>query len=230
MQFAQLDRLSRWGLGIAFAASLAACGAADQSAVATSAAAPPSSPAPATAPPTIAAPTSVPATPSSAPAATTAPAAEKETIMPEPPSPEPGPDPPTARPARPTLQAVATPAAAGVAPTEQPRGDPGGVTVPQPYDAPLAAVVDQARADLAQRRATAIESIAVVEVRSVTWPDPGLGCPRPGMVYRQVPVDGLLIRLRAGEQVFSYHSGGGKPPFLCEQPTQEKLPPPGMSQ
>jgi hypothetical protein len=38
------------------------------------------------------------------------------------------------------------------------------------------------------------------------------------MGYRQVQVDGLLIRLESGGRIFEYHSGGNKPPFLCEQP------------
>lgn len=86
-----------------------------------------------------------------------------------------------------------------------------------------AALVQGARADLAQRQAVAIDAVEVVEVRSVTWPDPGLGCPQPGVGYKQVPVDGLLIRLRVGGTVFNYHSGGRKAPFLCEQP-QKPIP------
>jgi hypothetical protein len=81
------------------------------------------------------------------------------------------------------------------------------------------APAEAAKADLARRRAIAPEAIVVVEVRDVVWPDAGLGCPRPGMAYKQVPVDGLLIRLESGGQLFEYHSGGGKPPFLCEQPS-----------
>jgi hypothetical protein len=51
-------------------------------------------------------------------------------------------------------------------------------------------------------------------VRDITWPDPGLGCPQPGMAYKQAPVDGLLIRLESDGQLFEYHSGGGEAPFL----------------
>jgi hypothetical protein len=41
-----------------------------------------------------------------------------------------------------------------------------------------------------------------------------------------VPVDGLLIRLESGGQLFEYHSGGGKAPFLCEQPSGGDKPTP----
>ena len=80
------------------------------------------------------------------------------------------------------------------------------------------AQVEVAKADLARRRAVAPDTIWIIEVRDVTWPNPGLGCPQPGMAYKQVPVDGLLIRLESGGQLFEYHSGGSKAPFLCEQP------------
>ncbi|MEO7911023.1 MAG: hypothetical protein ABIV47_15375 [Roseiflexaceae bacterium] len=83
-----------------------------------------------------------------------------------------------------------------------------------------------AKADLARRRAVAPDTIRVVEVRDVIWPDPGLGCPQPGMAYKQVPVDGLLIRLESGGQIFEYHSGGNKAPFLCEQPIGADKPTP----
>jgi hypothetical protein len=33
----------------------------------------------------------------------------------------------------------------------------------------------------------------------------------------QVPEDGLLIRLQAGDQTYEYHSGGFRDPFLCER-------------
>jgi hypothetical protein len=131
------------------------------------------------------------------------------------------------KPTPPAFQVAATPAPVGAAPTV-----PNGVVMPDPFDPPLAALVEGARADLARRRSVVLADVAVVEVRSVTWPDPGLGCPKPGMAYRQVPVDGLLIRLSVAGIVFNYHSGGGKPPFLCEQPAQGSppAPAPGLDQ
>jgi hypothetical protein len=81
----------------------------------------------------------------------------------------------------------------------------------------MTVLVDQARADLAGRQSVAIEAVEVVEARSIVWPDGSLGCPKPGMAYPQVQVDGVLIRLRVGDQVFDYHGGSGKAPFLCEQ-------------
>jgi hypothetical protein len=92
-----------------------------------------------------------------------------------------------------------------------------GVPAPTPFDPVLLKLVTQAREDLAGRLGMAGNQIEVVEVPQVTWPDAGLGCPQPGMAYAQVQVDGLLIRLKAADRVYEYHSGGARPPFLCEK-------------
>jgi hypothetical protein len=92
-------------------------------------------------------------------------------------------------------------------------------------------LVDLAVADLAERLTIEVDRIEVVEVRSMVWPDGSLGCPEPDVAYTQVQREGLLIRLRAGQRVYRYHSGTGRPPFLCEHPdfAAEDLPPsPGL--
>ena len=93
-----------------------------------------------------------------------------------------------------------------------------GTPVPMPLDAVLQRIVMQAKEDLSRRLGIPEEQIELVEVLSVVWPDKSLGCPQPGMVYIQIQVDGLLIRFRADRQVFEYHSGGNRSPFLCENP------------
>lgn len=87
-----------------------------------------------------------------------------------------------------------------------------------PVESGLENLVRSAKEDLAQRLSINLEQIDVVEARSVVWPDASLGCPLPGMAYKQVPQDGALIRLRAGGSVYEYHSGGTRGLFLCEQP------------
>lgn len=117
---------------------------------------------------------------------------------------------------RATIQPAITPVPEGAAPATTPIGATPAATMP----------ADLAKADLARRQAVAPDTIRIVEVRNVIWPNPGMGCPQPGMAYKQVPVDGLLIRLESGGQIFEYHSGGGKAPFLCEQPTGSDKPTP----
>jgi hypothetical protein len=87
------------------------------------------------------------------------------------------------------------------------------------YDPAFQSYVDQAIADLAHRLGTNPSSVSVISAEAVVWPDAGLGCPEPGMVYTQVQVDGLLIRLSADDNEYRYHTGGRvSTPFLCENP------------
>lgn len=88
-------------------------------------------------------------------------------------------------------------------------------------------LIETAREDLAERFSTAADEIEVLEAKGVVWPDASLGCPQPGMDYRQIPMDGALIRLEVEGKVYGYHSGGGRAPFLCEQQLkrQKDLPP-----
>lgn len=82
-------------------------------------------------------------------------------------------------------------------------------------DESLAALAVQ---DLAGRLDIPAREINVVREVDVTWRDGSLGCPREGMMYTQALVEGSLIVLRAGTDVYQYHSGKGRPPFYCENP------------
>jgi hypothetical protein len=104
---------------------------------------------------------------------------------------------------------------------------------PEPSIEPgLQPAIAQAQADLARHLQVSADQISVISAQSVTWPDRSLGCPQPGMSYLQVLVDGVLIRLRVGGQVYEYHGGGGRPLFLCERrPGAKAAPqPPAPSQ
>ena len=92
---------------------------------------------------------------------------------------------------------------------------PGTPTNSTSYGSNMENLVIQAKEDLEHRLSVPIDQIKVLEARPVVWPDASLGCPQPGMRYKQVPVDGVLIRLQANEQVYEYHSGGGRGLFLC---------------
>lgn len=79
--------------------------------------------------------------------------------------------------------------------------------------------IQKAVADLAKRLEVDAASIEVVHAERVVWPDASLGCPQPGMAYTQVQQDGYVIRLAQEEQLYSYHGGGRRGPFLCEKKT-----------
>ncbi len=104
--------------------------------------------------------------------------------------------------------------------------------VPGTVEPGLDRLVDLAKEDLAQTLSIPVEEVEVLEAKLVVWPDASLGCPQPGMRYKQVPMDGARIRLAVESRVYAYHSGGGRDPFLCEQPAKAlpgsdgALPPP----
>ena len=85
-------------------------------------------------------------------------------------------------------------------------------------------LVMQAMKDLARRLSVSLQAIALVEFESVIWPDASLGCPRPGMAYRQVQQDGARIVLEVNGRSYVYHSGGSRAPFMCESPAQGSAP------
>jgi hypothetical protein len=91
-----------------------------------------------------------------------------------------------------------------------------GTLLPTPLDPALAGLVEQAKTDLARRHSVTAEAVTLVDVRGVVWPNAGLGCPRPGVEYPQVPVDGFLIRLKLDGRIYHYHQGRARPPFPCE--------------
>ena len=92
-------------------------------------------------------------------------------------------------------------------------------TVPPPSAGPVpvgvAAAIRQALADASQRTGRPTDELQIVSAESVTWPDGALGCPQPGMAYTQALVPGFRVRVRAGEELFDYHSGRSGAPTLC---------------
>lgn len=84
------------------------------------------------------------------------------------------------------------------------------------YDPAMQPLVQIALEDLAARLGIPTGQIEVLEAEGVVWGDTSMGCPQPDMAYLQVPQDGSRILLSAAGQVYSYHSGGSRLPFLCE--------------
>ena len=93
----------------------------------------------------------------------------------------------------------------------------------------LQQMVKMARQDLADILDIDQALIETLSAEHVTWRDSALGCPEVGNEYMQVLTSGTRIRLQWDGQVFEYHSGGNRPPFLCRMPDpQGALPsPPG---
>jgi hypothetical protein len=85
-------------------------------------------------------------------------------------------------------------------------------------DPGLKPYIDIAVADLAKRLSIDAIGIGVSSATLVQWSDSSLGCPQPGMQYAQSLTDGARIVLNVGGKKYSYHAGGSRTPFLCEQP------------
>lgn len=117
--------------------------------------------------------------------------------------------------ATPTVQATTTPFQLEELPTSEPAAPATSQIEPG-----FQALIDTAIADLAQRLSIDRKTIEVISAQSVVWPDRGLGCPQPGMGYVQVLSEGFRIELRAKNQLYAYHGGGGRGPFLCENPPE----------
>ena len=95
-------------------------------------------------------------------------------------------------------------------------------------------LADQAVADLAIRLKVTNSEIELVSVEAVTWQDGSIGCPEPDRSYTQALVEGHRIVLDHGDRVYLYHSGAGRPPFLCPSDDEDGgydfAPPPGFDE
>ncbi len=116
--------------------------------------------------------------------------------------------------------------AATMAAPEEPMSTNVPKSAPAPQSPGLEKLVAQAKEDLANRLTISPQQIALLETEEVVWPDASLGCPQPDMVYKQVPQDGVIIKLGFENQIYHYHSGGNRTPFLCvPKPRVNKTPP-----
>ena len=81
------------------------------------------------------------------------------------------------------------------------------------------ALIERAKADLAQRLSVAASQIKAIETKEVFWPDASLGCPQPGIAYAQIPIPGYLIMLVYSGDQFEYHADTHGNTLYCENPT-----------
>ena len=91
-------------------------------------------------------------------------------------------------------------------------------------------IVETAMDDLAGRMDADCAEIGFAGLEFITWPDGSMGCPAPGMRYKQVQVDGYRVTLVLDGVEYAYHGGGNRAPFLCERgafPSDMDLSPPG---
>jgi hypothetical protein len=106
------------------------------------------------------------------------------------------------------------------------QGDTIEMNPTTPADAGLQNLIERAKEDLAQRLKIVLTEISLIDAKAVVWPDASLGCPQPGMKYKQVPEDGALIVLQVNGINYEYHNGGSRGLFLCQKAAKDPNPPP----
>jgi hypothetical protein len=89
------------------------------------------------------------------------------------------------------------------------------IPISAPFYPALEKIILLVKADLAERLSMDPRYIEVVEVASVTWPDGGLGCGKPGVEYLQVLIPGYKILLMADGRIYTYHSDTLNQIVLC---------------
>jgi hypothetical protein len=96
--------------------------------------------------------------------------------------------------------------------TPLPTPEPNEITPP----AEAEQVVQLAKEDLAERLSLSPVEVRLVSVEPVDWPDTGLGCPQPGMMYAQVVTAGFRVVLEAKAEKYEYHTDTGDHIVLCQ--------------
>lgn len=102
-----------------------------------------------------------------------------------------------------------------------PVATPAVETVPTTGSTPIVGEVPEAIMmavfqDLTTTTSLAREAFTVVQAEAVVWPDGALGCPQPGDVYTQAPVEGYRIVLEANGRTYHYHAAENGYVILCE--------------
>ncbi len=98
------------------------------------------------------------------------------------------------------------PDAAGSEAASPPGSEP---FVQQP--APVRLAVERFAAEIGQPP----ESIELLGVEPVTWPDASLGCPQPGKMYAQVLTEGYRVELEAEGELAEYHTDRDQQVIRC---------------
>ena len=105
-----------------------------------------------------------------------------------------------------------------VAPTQM-DDMPSDPPLPIPRNPGLQALIERAKADLAQRLSISASQIKAIETTEAVWPDASLGCPQPSTVYAQIPTPGYLVLLEHAGNEYEYHVGIHGNVLHCENPT-----------
>jgi hypothetical protein len=99
-------------------------------------------------------------------------------------------------------------------------------SAPTPSDPALQALIETAKADLAQRLSIPVTQIDFLEATEVEWSDSSLDCPQPGMDYLQVITPGYRILLEVDGTNHEYHSNRDAYLVYCDNANPPIFPKP----
>ena len=96
--------------------------------------------------------------------------------------------------------------------------NPAPDTTPNPPHSSLpASITDPILADAATRLGVNVADLIVISGEPVTFPDGGLGCPLPDMMYTQVQVDGYQVVIQATGKQLDYRGRAAGDFRLCTE-------------
>jgi hypothetical protein len=75
-------------------------------------------------------------------------------------------------------------------------------------------------ADLAKQTGVDPVQITLVSAEPVTWRDGSLGCPKPGMMYPQMLIDGFRVVFAAEGKQYAFHGDSRGNFSYCANPAQ----------
>lgn len=75
--------------------------------------------------------------------------------------------------------------------------------------------IELSKQHLASRMEVDPQNITLSGIESVSWRSGSMGCPKPGMMYTQALVPGVLIRLTLDGETYRYHAAKNGQPFYC---------------
>ena len=102
-----------------------------------------------------------------------------------------------------------------------------------PHDADAQKAIQLTQKSLAKQLDIAVEDVTFLNYQPQTLPDGSMGCRQGGKMYTPVEIPGYIIRLQVAEDVYEFHGGMGRRPFLCQskalndtKPGEIIVPPP----
>jgi hypothetical protein len=84
------------------------------------------------------------------------------------------------------------------------------------------AMVDFGKQDAARRFEVAADTVELVSLLTLTWPDASMGCPKPGGDYDNIATPGYRFVLRVQAESLIYHASSREVVFCS--PDEEILP------